>query len=145
MDELVEENNTSIETEFNKELPKHKKGIRIINPETGHVMYVRSIYEIPNGYVLGNNKYSDESREKMSQSAKKRGAPVAAFRDKKGKNNPMYGKTLSEASRHKISETKKLLKNGVCGKKVYHDKETGQIKYFGPDDEIPDNFEPGRK
>ena len=141
----LEKDNTNIISEFDKQLPKHKKGIKIINPETGHIMYVRSIYEIPNGYVLGNNKYSDESREKMSQSAKKRGAPVAAFRDKKGRNNPMYGKKLSEASKHKISETKKMLKNGVCGKKVYHNVETGQIKYFSPEDEIPEGFVPGRK
>lgn len=144
MCDLTQDSNNII-SNFENELPRHKKGIKITNPETGHIMYVRSIYEIPNGYVLGNNKYSDEAREKMSQSAKKRGAPIAAYRDKKGKNNPMYGKKLSEASKHKISETKKLLKNGVYGKKVYHNIETGQIKYFGLEEEIPENFIPGRK
>ena len=85
----------------------------------------------------------------MSESAKKRGAPKAAFRDKSGCNNPMFGKKQSEESRNKQSKSRKENgKNnpfyGCKGKQAYYNKNTLKIKYFKPDDEIPEDYIKGR-
>lgn len=124
------------------------KGICIYNPNTMHSLYVKNLQEIPNGYII-KPKYMEESRQKMSESAKKRGAPEAAYRDKHGDKNPMYGKHQSIESRKKQSESRKeKLKNnpyyGCNGKKAYYDKDTLRIKYFKPDEKIPDNYIKGR-
>lgn len=125
-----------------------KRGICIYNPTTMHSTYVWSEREIPMGYII-KPKYMEESRKKMSEAAKKRGTPEIAFRDKHGENNPMYGKTQSEESRKKQSESRR--KNaekdpfyGCKGKKAYYDKDTLRIKYFRPDEPIPDNYIKGR-
>lgn len=134
---------------MDKLLPINKhKGICIYDPETGHSLYVRSIREIPYGYII-KPKYTEDSKKKMSESAKKRGAPKAAFRNKSGSNNPMYGKNQSYESRKKQSKTRreKAKENpfyGCKGKQAYYDKVTLKIKYFKPDDLIPDNYIKGR-
>ena len=134
---------------MDKLLPINKhKGICIYDPETGHSLYVRSIKEIPFGYII-KPKYTEESKKKMSQSAKKRGAPEAAFRDKSGCNNPMFGKSQSEESRSTQSKSRKENgKNnpfyGCKGKQAYYNKNTLKIKYFEPDDEIPEDYIKGR-
>lgn len=122
--------------------------IKIYNDETKEFTYVNSIYEIPFGWRRFKN-FKKSTRQKMSESAKKRGTPECAFRNKSGKENPMYGKTQSESAKDKISKTKKeraeTIKNyGLKGKKAYYDKDTLKIKYFSDDETIPDNYIKGR-
>ena len=134
---------------MDKLLPINKhKGICIYDPETMHSLYVRSVREIPFGYII-KPKYTEESKKKMSESAKKRGTPKAAFRNKSGINNPMFGKKQSEESRLKQSKTRQEnTKNnkfyGCKGKFAYYNKFTLKIKYFKPDDIIPNNYIKGR-
>lgn len=122
--------------------------IKIYNESTKETTYVNSIYEIPNGWRRYKN-FKKVTKEKMSMSAKKRGAPNCAYRDKSGRNNPMFGKRLSETSKKKISDTKlkKQLENenyGVKGKIAYYDKDTKRIKYFSKDEIVPNNYIKGR-
>ena len=123
--------------------------IKIYNPVTRHSMYVRSIYEIPNGYKICKHVVSDDARKNISDAAKKRGTPECAFRDKSGENNPMYMHKQTDFTKHKISETKekKLKENpnyGVNGKVAYYDKDTLKIRYFLPDETVPSNYIKGR-
>jgi len=60
---------------------------------------------IPEGFKR-KQQYTEQSKQKMSKSAKKRGAPAAAFRDKSGERNPTFGR------------------------KMYHDPFTRKHKYF---------------
>ena len=120
---------------MDKLLPINKhKGICIYEPEAGQSLNARSIKEIPYGDII-KPKYTEESKKKMSESAKKRGAPKAAFRDKSGCNNPMFGKSQSEESRSKQSKSRKANgKNnpfyGCKGKQAYYNKNTLKIKYY---------------
>ena len=91
---------------------------------------------------------SEEVRAKMSASAKARGAPVCAFRDKRGEKNPMYGKAHSETSRTKASLTKAsrtsvLLVYGSRGRKWYHDPVTFRTRLCS-EKEIPSGWLLGR-
>ena len=122
--------------------------IKIYNEITKEKTYVNSIYEIPNGWRRYKN-FKKSTKDKMSKSAKKRGAPACAYRDKSGSNNPMYGKSLSDESKKKISETKLRKQSedknyGIKGKIAYYSKVTKKIKYFSKDDIIPDDFIKGR-
>jgi exopolyphosphatase/pppGpp-phosphohydrolase len=102
-----------IEKEKIEKLLNKKSKIKVINPNTGDTLFIRSIYEMPFGFVVKTQKYfTKEERKKMSESAKARGAPITAYRDKRGKNNPMYGKKHSIETRKKISlAMKKKLNN----------------------------------
>jgi len=71
---------------------ERKGKIHIINLETGHDMWVRSIFEIPHGYIFKGRRFSKKEREHQSKKAKERGTPKCAYRNKSGSNNPMYGK-----------------------------------------------------
>lgn len=70
---------------------------------------IRQLHTLsPGGYNLtdggeGNSNPSDETRQKLSEA-------------KKGENNPMYGKPLSEEIKRKISEALKGEKNPMYGK-----------------------------
>lgn len=121
------------------------KKIKIYNKVLNETTYINSIYELPLGWKI--ESISKATKEKMSNSAKKRGAPKCAFRNKKGINNPMYGKQQTIESKNKISETKKkkLIDNpnyGHSGKSWY----TNGIEniLLSKNDQIPDGWKKGR-
>jgi hypothetical protein len=93
--------------------------------------------------------YNDESRLKMSKSAKARGTPMCAFRDKSGKNNPMFGKNHTKESNNKQINTKKekfkeLEIYGAKGRKWYHNPNSKETSYFSKLDKIPEGWILGR-
>ena len=144
----TEEEMKEIGEKISQKLKGKPKGIRIYNEQLGIERYVNSIYEIPEGFIIGRKPSSEETRDKMSKSAKQRGTPHCAFRDKNGKNNPMYGKKQSITSKTKSSLTRKQKKlenpnYGTGGKKVYHNPETREFKYF-LEGQQPKNWIQGR-
>jgi hypothetical protein len=93
--------------------------------------------------------YNDAARLKMSNSAKARGTPQCAFRNKKGENNPMFNKHHSDKSKNQEKRTKKMKTQlleiyGAKGRKWYNNPLTGETKYFSKLEKIPLNWVLGR-
>jgi hypothetical protein len=120
-------NKRQLKKELLQELNEKKK-LKIINPETGHIMFVRSLYEIPNGYIRKGHLFSAKEKQHLSEKALQRGTPVAAFRDKSGKNNPMYDKHYiyihNETQTRRVpgQEVNLYLKQGWTKGRIYHRK-----------------------
>jgi hypothetical protein len=74
---------------------------------SGDVVWLYKDEEPPPGYLRVLHRFPEDTKKKMSEEAKARGAPPAAFRSKKGELNPMFGKKHSAESRWRISESLK--------------------------------------
>jgi group I intron endonuclease len=123
-----------------KKISDKLKGMKAYyNPSTGENIRLNKDDKIPNNFIPGSGrhiKFSEESKIKMSESAKKRGAPSCAFRDKNGINNPMFGKKKSKESLEKAKETRLKNKKSIENKHAYH--KDGEQKYFN-DSEVPED------
>lgn len=122
------------------------KNVIICYNDKNEILVVNSIYEVPEGYEIKRKPFSKASREKMSQSAKRRcarGLPETFFRERDGEKNPMYGKKQSEETKKKISES--MSKHSrVKGKHAYYNPKTLECKFFKTD-EVPEGWIKGMK
>jgi group I intron endonuclease len=118
--------------EIGKKISDKLKGMKAYyNPNTGENIRLNENDEIPNNFIPGSGRhirFSEESKLKMSESAKKRGAPSCAFRDKNGTNNPMFGRKKSKESLERAKETRLKNKKGIDNKKAYH--KDNEQKFF---------------
>jgi hypothetical protein len=126
----TQEEMDSIGEKISSKLKGLKKGYRVINKSTGHILYIENLEDIPDGYKRGSNIYSEESRKKMSESAKKRGNNGGFNYDKNGKNNPMFGKTHSDEVKKRIG---KINKEKMTGKKWFNNGKKNILTYKCPD------------
>jgi hypothetical protein len=117
-----------------------KKGRRIFNVITNEIKVIKDNEPLPIGWQLyknsGQSFYTEESKKKMSESAKKRGTPIAAFRDKHGENNPMWGRKHSKKIKKSIGQ---LNRKNMLGRKWFNNGQKSILVY-----ECPVGFNPGR-
>jgi uncharacterized protein with PIN domain len=87
-----------------------KASVQIVNKQTGKIRVINADAPVPLEYMLlkgsGRNNFNSESYQKMSISAKERCKRCMSnlSYDKRGENNPMWGKSHSVESRRKIGQ-----------------------------------------
>jgi len=71
----------------------------------GDIILLYTDEDVPKGFLRVVHNFDDETRHRMSEEARARGAPKSAYRPKNGEKNPMFGKKQSEEAKWKISES----------------------------------------
>lgn len=136
----TEEEMSVIGQNLSNALKGKNTGRRIIHKETNELRLIGKNDPVPEGFELlsgsGRCMLSDETRKKMSDSAKARGTPKCAFRKRIKEEHPLYGIGHREESKRKMSESKK---GKYVGKRWWNDGENETLQY-----ECPNGFKSGR-